>query len=274
MPIPTLGAARCIGKPVIIYGLRDPRDNSLFYVGATTQRLSNRLGGHVTAARYLQTIGRHFDLIRGILADGYSVDIFPLETVKAEDWIEAEQFWIAYFRFIGAALTNKGIGGPGGLGAPASKQRKDRTRAAMKLGHIDRMHTPAARAKAKASNSHAIEYRGVEYLGIKEASRILGVSYGTMQFRLDTGKARRITPREKPGVCFELKGRAAAERHPMRRAVVIDGVEYWGLTAAAAALGVHLATIQRYLRRGRAVYADGKPPLMIGIAKKVARDRL
>jgi hypothetical protein len=40
-------------------------------------------------------------------------EIFCIEEVVDADWQEAEQFWIAYFRFVGADLLNQTAGGDG-----------------------------------------------------------------------------------------------------------------------------------------------------------------
>ena len=73
-----------------------------------------------------------------------------LETVGT-DWIEAEQFWIAYMRFLGARLTNLTLGGEGALGMIASEESRVKrsvsmrgrvvsndTRAKIKEAHLNR----------------------------------------------------------------------------------------------------------------------------------------
>lgn len=100
---------------VFIYGLIDPRDGHLRYVGRTKRRLPVRLNGHIQSAR--KAADRHVhSWIRGILLSGMKPEIILLEQSDADGWVEAEQFWIEYARSLGADLTNIAAGGLGALG--------------------------------------------------------------------------------------------------------------------------------------------------------------
>ena len=86
-----------------IYGLIDPRNGELRYVGATTVSLRHRLYGHVDfpktksqtpLAKWLREL------------DGESPEIFEIEAVDDSWGPEAERFYIQYFRYIGCRLTN------------------------------------------------------------------------------------------------------------------------------------------------------------------------
>jgi hypothetical protein len=99
---------------VSIYGLVDPRTNQLRYVGKTKKSLHKRLKNHVQDARY--GFKRHVcNWVGELLRLGLRPEIFVIEEV-AGDWAEAERFWIAYFRSIGAHLTNIAKGGQGDPG--------------------------------------------------------------------------------------------------------------------------------------------------------------
>lgn len=100
--------------PTSIYGLVDPRDNELRYVGKTILSLNDRLTIHRTDAR--KGLKRHVcNWIRSLWREGLEPEIFEIESVE-ENWVEQEQFWIAYFKSLGARLTNHTIGGEGALG--------------------------------------------------------------------------------------------------------------------------------------------------------------
>lgn len=92
-----------------IYGLIDPRDGQLRYVGKTVQPLHNRLLRHVSTTCVTTHV---YNWILSLKAEGLRPDIFEIDSVT-ESWEEAEQHWIAYFRSIGANLTNLTSGGIG-----------------------------------------------------------------------------------------------------------------------------------------------------------------
>jgi hypothetical protein len=82
----------------LIYGIIDPRDDCLFYVGKTHRRREKRLAEHVENA--LQGRRTPFlDRIRGILACGLDPVIFVLERVPSTaNWQQAERQAIALWR--------------------------------------------------------------------------------------------------------------------------------------------------------------------------------
>lgn len=111
---------------VIIYGAIDPRTNHLRYVGKTKIRrgsiaysLRSRCAGHLKnasasrAARWFRSLGRI----------AIEPEMFVIEIVAEDAWIEAERFWIAYFKSIGCELTNATIGGEGVPGFKLSPER-------------------------------------------------------------------------------------------------------------------------------------------------------
>lgn len=258
----TVGAQR---EPtaVAVYGLFDPRDGSPFYVGVTSRSASLRMSGHLHEAK-AGTAGAKADRIRAILASGVRPEFDVLEAVPKAQWVEAEQFWISYVRSLGFPLTNRGIGGPGCLGSRQSSATRERRRTAQANAATAQMHTPAAREKAANALRHSIEIDGVVHQGIKRAARALGLSSSALHNRLDRGMGARLTG-PKVGYLKPLKGRPSGDRHHHSRTILIGGVEYWGLNGAARTLGVCVSTIQKWLRSGKAQYADGKPPLRIGL---------
>src|SRR3989304_3283957 len=91
--------------PTIIYGLIDPLTKELRYIGMTTRTLDVRLTEHVnnlagTAGPYLK------NWIKKIKRNNFQPQIFEIETVLFKDWVEAEKFWISYFKDKGFNLVN------------------------------------------------------------------------------------------------------------------------------------------------------------------------
>lgn len=105
------------GARVCIYGLVDPRTNELRYVGKTATSLKRRLQRHLNQVARGDR-GRHVLFwLASVIARGQSPIIFEIESdLESANWMEAEQFWIAYFRSIGARLCNLTAGGDGSPG--------------------------------------------------------------------------------------------------------------------------------------------------------------
>lgn len=150
-----------------IYGLVDPRTETVKYVGCTSmQYVSNRLSAHLSHAR--STAGRNglrrdrkTMWVRELLAADLRPGTVILQTAfSAEEAAEVEAQWIVR---LGAQLTNEAAGGPG-LPQPSDRVRQgqrvrmerqwenltpeEQAAAAKRLD--DASHTPKANAKRAA----------------------------------------------------------------------------------------------------------------------------
>jgi len=113
-----------------IYALLDPRNSEVRYIGKTVD-IKMRIYRHCTSKKKTKSAS----WIKSIYP--LMPEIVVIESVL-DDWQEAEQFWISYFRFCGANLTNLTYGGEGshGYSPPAasrlkmSQAAKGRTRSA------------------------------------------------------------------------------------------------------------------------------------------------
>ncbi len=97
---------------VFIYGLYDPRDGRLRYIGKTIN-LIMRKSGHLTDS--FNSHKRNW--IRGVLEDGHRPEMRVLETIEDSndlDWQERERWWIETARRKGDDLTNIDLGGRNG----------------------------------------------------------------------------------------------------------------------------------------------------------------
>ncbi len=82
----------------LIYGLLDPRKDTLFYIGKTHRRREIRLQEHMEAALNGSQRPCHIR-IRKILADNYIPHIFVLRRLEpSENWREAERHEIRRWR--------------------------------------------------------------------------------------------------------------------------------------------------------------------------------
>lgn len=113
-----------------IYGLVDPRTQQLRYIGKTVLTPARRLVTHRWQARVTKRKRHVLAWLASLEAEGVVPEIVEIEQVAPlGDWEEAEQFWIAYFRFIGADLCNLTVGGDGAPGTKMSEENKARRRA-------------------------------------------------------------------------------------------------------------------------------------------------
>lgn len=82
----------------LIYGLIDPRNQCLRYIGKTHKRREIRLAEHISEAEEGGK-GYVYNWIRSLLAQGMEPEIFVLERVPPEeDWQAAEKANIAFWR--------------------------------------------------------------------------------------------------------------------------------------------------------------------------------
>lgn len=179
MADPILTANKPAQRSTIIYGLCDPETGELRYVGKTSGTIRKRMVSHVGAAR-LKTDKRHsLHWIKSILDAGQMPDIFEIEIVPAGgDWQEAEMFWIAMFRSLGARLTNSTLGGDGALGAIASIETRAKLSAIHKGREFSDSHKKAlsdSRTGMKFSDSHLAAMAAAR-LGKKHKPRSRGMS--------------------------------------------------------------------------------------------------
>jgi len=93
-----------------VYGLIDPRNGALRYVGSSTRGM-DRPRDHWKRKQDRERHDHCHAWVRSLLREGLVPVVEVLETTRHLN--EAEPFWIAYFRMIGADLTNMTDGGEG-----------------------------------------------------------------------------------------------------------------------------------------------------------------
>ena len=87
----------------VIYGLVDPRTNGIRFIGSTRQPLERKLALHLSECKRHE--GSCNDWISSLQKGHLCPQIVELEQVNAS-WHEAEDFWIAYFNFLGNSQVN------------------------------------------------------------------------------------------------------------------------------------------------------------------------
>lgn len=100
---------------MIVYGLQDPRNGELRYVGKTRRgTIEERFREHNACAKCPRLHVHCW--MKNVIDSGFAPEIFLIEDgyETIEQLNDAEIFWIAYFRSIGCRLTNQTSGGDGG----------------------------------------------------------------------------------------------------------------------------------------------------------------
>jgi hypothetical protein len=108
---------------VYIYGLVDPRDGLIHYVGRTTAALRTRLHAHMSlvAGDGKNLRGYGLDKLKWLAdlkAARMTPSIKPLEEVESEHAHDAERRWVQALFRAGVPLTNKQYRPPSKLDAP------------------------------------------------------------------------------------------------------------------------------------------------------------
>lgn len=131
-----------------IYGLFDPRDCRLRYIGKSDNP-QKRLEQHIKTSKQENNL-RVYNWIRSLLSEELEPAIEILEECTSENWPELERAWIADCKKFGLDITNLTEGGdypPSQLGRKAS----DKTKNKMRQKALGRPRTLEERQKLSAS---------------------------------------------------------------------------------------------------------------------------
>lgn len=132
----------------LIYGLFDPRDGQLRYIGKSSSGLA-RPKEHLEPGRLALNKSWSGNWIRKLIRYGLKYRISVIQEFAGGDHLNrAEMYWIAYFRQAGCRLTNVTNGGEGVSGLPRSAA----TRAKISASSKGRQVSQETRAKIGAAN--------------------------------------------------------------------------------------------------------------------------
>ncbi len=131
----------------VIYGLFDPRDGELRYVGKSETGIDRRVREHLMPS-YLASVSHKNSWLRGLIRDGLCPVGAPIQRLpNTVQLAEAERHWIAHFRAAGCRLTNMTDGGEGAIGVGHSPEARAKRSMKMK----GRTIAPEHRAKIAAA---------------------------------------------------------------------------------------------------------------------------
>jgi len=174
----------------LIYGLIDPRDGQLRYVGKSLTGMRRPIV-HAEPARLRKDRTYKANWIRSLQAVGLDYEVEVLEECDTVDALnEAERFFIGYFRMVGARLTNLTVGGEGRSGPMSTEHRMNLSKA-LKGPEVWNKGLPSptkgvARTEkdrkriSRAKGGHSVVVEGVEYSSCRAAARALGLNAGNL----------------------------------------------------------------------------------------------
>jgi hypothetical protein len=107
-----------------VYGLVDPRDNQIKYIGKTTNLLKKRFYHHISESLKSKKPNKKQAWIINLIKQNIRPLIVLLDSCNSEvELNESEIFFISYYRFLGQNLKNSQ---PGGEGNPKGYKFKNR----------------------------------------------------------------------------------------------------------------------------------------------------
>lgn len=98
----------------LIYALIDPNTKEIRYIGQTNN-IRKRLSQHYTPSEFKNNTHK-VNWLKSLVKNNKKAEYSILENnISNSNINEAEIFWIAYFKFIGANLVNESVGGEGSM---------------------------------------------------------------------------------------------------------------------------------------------------------------
>lgn len=140
-----------MSETVYIYGLYDPRDGKLRYVGKTIN-LQARLWDHVTKAKSGEENGKS-EWIGELLALNLQPEVRVLEETDEDGWAEAEKRWIADCLTQGYDLLNVSKGGGNPPDWAGRKQSEEHIRKRVEARRRNHTYTHSEKTKRKISRA-------------------------------------------------------------------------------------------------------------------------
>lgn len=114
----------------LIYGLLDPRDGQLHYVGKSSSGLK-RAKAHSRPSALKRDHTRTGNWIKSLISQGLKYNISVIQFFETGDCLcAAEIFWISHFKMVGCELYNHTLGGEGATGRKVSEETRAKIRAA------------------------------------------------------------------------------------------------------------------------------------------------
>ncbi len=207
---------------IYIYGLFDPRNLSLRYIGKT-DNLERRLDNHIHHAKIHMNHNPHKDRwIRQLLTEGLVPAIEVLEECNQDNWESIEDAWIQEARAKGANLVNIMNGGQGGSvkGRKLSEQAKDKISKGLKGRKFSEEHKRKIGEASKGNlnflgRKHSEETKSKMSESNKGVSRGKGIpkSKETIEKMRLASKGRKLSEEAKGKISQARMGKSLSDEH-------------------------------------------------------------
>ena len=109
-------------EEVFIYGLIDPSNNELKYIGKSVNP-KNRFRKHLQDS--VKKITFKDKWINKLIKNNQKPELIIIDVVDSNDWVFWEKHYIAYYKYIGCSLTNLTDGGDNPPNRKGIKRTKD-----------------------------------------------------------------------------------------------------------------------------------------------------
>lgn len=142
-----------MSKLTVIYALADPKTREVRYIGKTINP-----GIRINQHRCDKSKTYRGNWLRSI---NYAFEFIELDQA-GENWAEIEQWWIAFFKMMGANLTNISRGGEGIPGVKRTAVTILKIKEALKGKNLGRSHTEEVKAIISAcskGNKYGLGYK-------------------------------------------------------------------------------------------------------------------
>ena len=172
----------------LIYGLVDPRNGQLRYVGKSCKGLYRPKSHWTPSSLRIQPFTPKNNWIKQVLADNALPSVIVIQEFPDSSVLsDAERHWIRYFRHMGCPLTNLTDGGEGGHG-PSTPETRLKISQALKGKPKSIQHREASararKGKPAWAATHAATIKnqcpvedslGRVFPSLKEAAAVLGI---------------------------------------------------------------------------------------------------
>lgn len=129
---------------VYIYGLKDPRDCQIKYIGKTIN-IDRRIKEHNQIHRNKKS--KKNSWITHLIRNGMQPIMEVLEECEESRWIEREKYWIKYYQGLGFDLKNMTSGGESNHGYIFTEEDRLKLSKSQKLRHKTNPVTKETRVK-------------------------------------------------------------------------------------------------------------------------------
>jgi hypothetical protein len=235
----------------IIYGLVDPRDGQLRYVGKSMCGLK-RARSHSYPGYLKRDRTRTGNWIRSLQGQSLKPEVLLLEVhEKSEDLPEAEIWNIAYWKSVGAELFNHTTGGEGTPGHKMSALTRQRLREAnLGIKHSLGKKQTLSEEQRLALAERARKRSADPAIRAKISKTLIGKkqSLKTVELRAAKLRGQRRTPEQRSRMSIYLR-----VPHPNACKSIVDqnGKLYSSVDEAADYLGINSSCVSRVLNGHR-----------------------